>query len=63
MGRAAADDEREIAAARPRAGQRAVGQRRRLVGQRRALAPRGLRASSAAEAGEPTSSSLLITTS
>ena len=31
---------REIAAARPRAGQRPVGQRGRLVGQRGALAPR-----------------------
>ena len=41
MGAAALDDEAEIAAAGPRARQRAVGQRRGLVGQRRSLAPRG----------------------
>ena len=41
--RAAANDDREIAASRPRAGERPVGQRRGLVGQRRALALRRLR--------------------
>ena len=40
---------REIAAPGPRSGERAVGQRRRLIGQRGALA-RAARASSAAEA-------------
>ena len=62
MGAAPLDLDREIAAARPRAGQRSVGQRGWLVGQRRFLAARR-RAISAAEPGEPTSSSLLITTS
>ena len=42
MGAAAADGDREIAASRPRAGERPVGQSRRLVSQRRPLAPRGL---------------------
>ena len=43
VGRAAAHDDPEIAAAWPRAGQRSVGQRRGLVGQRRALALRRMR--------------------
>ena len=40
--RAAVHDDGEIAASRPGAGERPVGQRRRLIGQRGALALRGL---------------------
>ena len=42
MGGAAFDTDREIAAARTRTGQRAVGKRRGLIGQRRLLAARRL---------------------
>ena len=38
MRAAPVNDEGEVAAARSRAGERSVGQRRRLIGQRRALA-------------------------
>ena len=62
MSAAALDERGEIAAARPRAGERAVGQGRGLVGEGGRFAARR-RGDQRAEPGEPTSSSLLITTS